>query len=113
MSCCHFLNLNLIIAQPSFWIKKWHMKNNTFLILLLALGILNCNSINFPDKKAAKEIKNNPSALDDYLKDIKLPPGFKIAIYAEGVTNACSMALSPDGTLFVGTRDNGSVYALR
>lgn len=35
---------------------------------------------------------------------IKLPPGFKIEIYAENLTYARSMALSPEGTLFVGTR---------
>ena len=35
---------------------------------------------------------------------IKLPPGFKIEIYAENLTYARSMALSPDGTLYVGTR---------
>jgi glucose/arabinose dehydrogenase len=35
---------------------------------------------------------------------IKLPPGFKIEIYADNLTYARSMALSPNGTLFVGTR---------
>jgi glucose/arabinose dehydrogenase len=38
------------------------------------------------------------------LDKIKLPPGFKIEIYAENLTYARSMALSPNGTLFVGTR---------
>lgn len=47
------------------------------------------------------------------LESIKLPPGFRISVFAEGVTNARSMALSPDGTLFVGSRQTpGSVYAL-
>ena len=45
------------------------------------------------------------------LADIKLPPGFKIELYAE-VPGARSMALSPNGTLFVGSRGAGSVYAL-
>lgn len=35
---------------------------------------------------------------------INLPPGFKIDIYADNLTYARSMALSPNGTLFVGTR---------
>ena len=43
---------------------------------------------------------------------IKLPDGFNIEIYAENVVNARSMALSPSGVLFVGTRDKGNVYAL-
>ena len=38
------------------------------------------------------------------LDRIRLPPGFKIEVYAENLTYARSMALSPDGTLFVGTR---------
>lgn len=45
------------------------------------------------------------------LERIKLPPGFKIAVYADPVPGARSMALAPDGTLFVGTRDD-KVYAL-
>lgn len=43
---------------------------------------------------------------------IKLPPGFSIDVYAGNVPGARSMALSPDGTLFVGTRDTGNVYAI-
>jgi glucose/arabinose dehydrogenase len=47
------------------------------------------------------------------LDKIKLPPGFEISVYAEDVKNARSMTLSPNGTLFVGTRGAGNVYALR
>ena len=46
------------------------------------------------------------------LNDIKLPPGFKISIYAGNVPNARSMALSPKGTLFVGSLKEGKVYAV-
>ncbi|MDD4651532.1 MAG: PQQ-dependent sugar dehydrogenase [Methanothrix sp.] len=38
------------------------------------------------------------------LDKILLPPGFKIEIYADNLTFARSMTLSPNGTLFVGTR---------
>ena len=58
------------------------------------------------------------------LDRITLPPGFSIDIYAEGLVNPRSMALSPSGTLFVGTRMNpqeiaegvpgaGVVYAIK
>jgi glucose/arabinose dehydrogenase len=47
------------------------------------------------------------------LSEINLPPGFEISLYAENVTNARSMALGDDGTLFVGSRRAGNVYALR
>ena len=54
-----------------------------------------------------------PPPDDPRLTRIELPEGFRIRIYAEGVTGARSMSLSPDGTLFVGTRPHGRVYALR
>lgn len=47
-----------------------------------------------------------------HLDKIKIPPGFKIDIYAADVPNARSMTLSPNGTLFVGTRNEGKVYAI-
>lgn len=43
---------------------------------------------------------------------IKLPPGFSIAIYAGNVPNARGMTLGQGGTLFVGTKDKGDVYAV-
>lgn len=43
---------------------------------------------------------------------IKLPPGFKIDIYAANVPNARSLTLGRDGTLFVGSRTEGKVYAI-
>lgn len=43
---------------------------------------------------------------------IKLPPGFKIDVYARGVPNARSMVLSPKGVLFVGSYQAGNVYAV-
>ena len=46
------------------------------------------------------------------LEQIKLPPGFQIEIYASGVENARSMVLTPNGTLFVGSRSGGKVYAV-
>jgi len=46
------------------------------------------------------------------LEKIKLPPGFSISIYATGVPNAREMALGTNGTLFVGSREAGNVYAI-
>ena len=45
------------------------------------------------------------------LDKIKLPPGFEISVYAGDLPNARSLELSDNGTLFVGTRDEGKVYA--
>jgi glucose/arabinose dehydrogenase len=46
------------------------------------------------------------------LDKIKLPPGFEISLYAAGIPNARSMVFGANGTLFVGTRFVGSVYAV-
>jgi glucose/arabinose dehydrogenase len=46
------------------------------------------------------------------IEKLNLPEGFVLEVFAEGVENARSMCLSPNGTLFVGTRGKGSVYAL-
>ena len=43
---------------------------------------------------------------------VQLPAGFDIHLYTDQVPNARSMALSPSGTLFVGTRIEGKVYAV-
>jgi glucose/arabinose dehydrogenase len=46
------------------------------------------------------------------LSTLTLPPGFSISVYADNVPNARSLALGPNGTVFVGTRTAGRVYAL-
>ncbi len=45
------------------------------------------------------------------LDKIKLPPGFQISVYAE-VPNARAMALGKNGTVYVGSRSAGKVYAV-
>ena len=45
------------------------------------------------------------------LDDINLPAGFSIAYFAENVEGARSLALSPNGIVFVGTRGD-KVYAV-
>jgi glucose/arabinose dehydrogenase len=47
------------------------------------------------------------------LEEIRLPPGFEIAVFADDVPNAREMALGDRGTLFVGSMGAGRVYAVR
>ena len=82
---------------------------NLILSGLLLVILSACGNFNPPPPK----IFNNTPASKLPLSSIKLPEGFKIDIYAENVKNARSMCLSPNGTLFVGTRDKGDVYALK
>ena len=52
-----------------------------------------------------------PGTAAEHLGKLKLPPGFSIALYADNVPGARSMALGSDGTVFVGTRAQ-TVYAV-
>lgn len=52
-----------------------------------------------------------PAEGSSVIDKIKLPPGFRIEIYAE-VPDARSLALGPEGTVFVGNRNGGNVYAV-
>ena len=43
---------------------------------------------------------------------LKVPPGFKVELWASGLANARSMVVGTNGTLFIGTRFPGNVYAV-
>ena len=43
---------------------------------------------------------------------LRVPDGFRITIFSDEVPNARQMALGDEGTIFVGSRRAGSVYAL-
>ncbi len=47
------------------------------------------------------------------LNRLTLPEGFVVQVYAEDMDDARQMALSPNGTLYVGSMRAGKVYALR
>ena len=54
------------------------------------------------------------SAAAPNLAELRVPAGFGIEIWADGVANARSMTRSERGTVFVGTRTGGGrVYAIR
>ncbi|MEA2773886.1 MAG: hypothetical protein QOD93_6848, partial [Acetobacteraceae bacterium] len=57
-------------------------------------------------------IPTTAAELQDNLKKIKLPPGFKIELYASGVPQARQMAWGANGTLFVGSFQATNVYAI-
>lgn len=72
---------------------------------LMVLAALLPWTIHFPDAAAGMREKM-------LLTTMRLPPGFDIALYSDQVPGARSMALSPSGVLFVGTRQAGKVYAV-
>ncbi|MET0658114.1 MAG: sorbosone dehydrogenase family protein [Steroidobacteraceae bacterium] len=52
------------------------------------------------------------SESDRVLANVRLPPGFKMELYTDRVPQARSMALGKQGTVFVGTREQGVVYSV-
>ncbi len=88
---------------------------------LIAIGLLAvvlfCNNSTKKNFPKSTESDNSYPAITDAsaslpLDLIKLPKGFSISVYAE-VEDARSMAMSPNGTLFVGNRSEDKVYAVK
>jgi glucose/arabinose dehydrogenase len=46
------------------------------------------------------------------ISKLKVPPGFKIEVWAEGVAEARSLALGDNGTVFASNRNLSNVYAI-
>ncbi|WP_236587590.1 PQQ-dependent sugar dehydrogenase [Marivirga aurantiaca] len=67
-----------------------------------------------PKERITDRLKNKVKQYsgDERLASINLPENFHISVFAE-VPNARSMALSENGTLFVGNRGEDKVYAVK
>ncbi|WNJ16788.1 sorbosone dehydrogenase family protein [Pontibacter sp. G13] len=75
---------------------------NRFIPLLLAPIFVACGMYNQNLEK--------PSSIS--LEQIELPAGFKIETFADSIVNARSLAIGDQGTIFVGSRSAGNVYAV-
>jgi glucose/arabinose dehydrogenase len=94
------------------------MKINAFriLALLLFLTIISLQSCKEtgPDAAPLSEITQYDEAPSNLpLERLRLPDGFKIEVYADSIDGARSMAMGEGGTLFVGTRNDKTVYAIQ
>ena len=69
---------------------------------------------NKPDSSVVPrtDINNSPTTSDPELSYLDLPEGFIISYYAKDIPGARSMALGDDGAVYVGTRQQGIVYAV-
>ena len=89
--------------------KKHFSLFSSILVCIITVTFFSCK-----EKEAEKEkIVLAPYSGSLPLQNLHLPEGFKIDVYAEGVDGARSMAMGDDGTLFVGTRNDKTVYALK
>ena len=92
------------------------MKINTSCLILL--GLFLCLSGSCKDEKVTEV---TPASLTQYneapsmlpIDRLKLPAGFKIEVFADSIDGARSMAMGEEGTLFVGTRNDKTVYAIQ
>lgn len=88
------------------------------LVFSLTLGFLSLNAscqgklspVSTLGGNNKKDIRT--AKADVKLDQIKLPAGFKISVWAADVPNARSMAISENGIVFVGNRQEKNVYAL-
>ncbi|HMK47153.1 MAG TPA: PQQ-dependent sugar dehydrogenase [Methanocella sp.] len=85
-----------------------------FIIIIVPLFLLALLVVFLHPYATTPVSKNStkPSNADLPLDKIRMPAGFSISVYASNVSDAREMALSPNGTLYVGTRYAGKVYAI-
>ncbi|MBO0323179.1 sorbosone dehydrogenase family protein [Muricauda sp. CAU 1633] len=101
--------------------KTIRFTSKSIFIVLFSLLIVSCNGKKGEKNDTASDEQSQPDNVDGDnptssklpLDRLNLPEGFKIDTYAEGIEGARSMALGSDGTLFVGTRNENKVYALK
>lgn len=94
-----------------------------FMLLRLLLGMVlalgsQCTQKSAPLKSNDHSSNATPTAAPAAdsklpLHKLQLPAGFTISVFAENVKNARALCYSPKGTLFVGSINEGNVYALR
>ncbi|MEC7264672.1 MAG: PQQ-dependent sugar dehydrogenase [Bacteroidota bacterium] len=91
--------------------KIYDLTFRSITLCALSLAVLSCNG---KKEEAAEEAEVEQAYQGSLPLDrLHLPEGFKIDVYAEGLDGARSMAMGDDGTLFVGTRNEGVVYAVK
>ncbi|MDP3589534.1 MAG: sorbosone dehydrogenase family protein, partial [Methylobacter sp.] len=54
-----------------------------------------------------------PSSHQDILKQLHVPQGFTLSVFADNLPNARSLALGDNGVVFVGTGSEGLIYAIQ
>lgn len=76
-------------------------------------GLLNKTQIDqLSDFLLTKPSANAAENAEDDLAKIRVPQGFKLSIYAEGVETARSLVVDANDVVYVGSRKAGKVYAL-
>ena len=100
--------------------KTYSLTLRSILMLTLSVAFVACkgnkesNTETAIDETADTTEETAPQSTTNLPLDrLNLPEGFSIDVYAENLEGARSMAMGADGTLFVGTRNEGKVYAVK
>ncbi len=103
----------------SIWLKA--KPNEASLSQFIAQGSIALGMPAWKDQLSSGQIKAvaqyllNPGVAQKKISPLSgfvLPAGFSISLYSEQTPNARSMAISPSGIVYVGSRTAGNVYAL-
>ena len=82
------------------------------LFFILGLGF-SCKQKQANDSKKEEVITYDEAESELPIERLNLPKGFKIEVYADKVDGARSMAMGSEGTLFVSTRNEKTIYAIQ
>ena len=87
------------------------MKKKSLFIISFLFSFFSCDSKSNEDNSLKNTFKTEE--INKLLESIQLPEGFEIEIYANNISNARSMDISPSGTIFIGNRHGDNVFAIR
>jgi glucose/arabinose dehydrogenase len=97
--------------------KRYSKPTLLYLVLLTVISFgcsqkqsADAQYLKSPDGSNKQNIKDAKAEVQ--LDKIKLPPNFKIEVWAADIPNARSMAISDNGIVFVGNRQENNVYAV-
>ncbi|MFC5625033.1 PQQ-dependent sugar dehydrogenase [Algoriphagus winogradskyi] len=96
----------------------YQSKYSTLLAIGITLFSFGCEqnqkaeAQSFKTPNSANKIDISNAKAEVQLDRIKLPENFKIDVWAAEIPNAREMAISEEGVVFVGSRQEGNVYAV-
>ena len=94
-------------------------RSSLMIALVVGTAVASWQSAWAQDKPGRKQITTNIyqvpplPASDENIAQLKLPPGFKIAKFAEGLVNPRIIVVARDGTIYITRRELGDCLMLR
>jgi len=86
---------------------EWSRVVKAFVVVTCLLLATLASAVATPTAAFAQEAR-----IEELLPRLRLPPGFRIEVVTTQISNARSLARGERGTLFIGTRNGGDVYAI-